>query len=59
MLSEIIEFVKDSKKFLDRNFYDIMLIIIVGSLIMLIFASGYILIKNQSKQPIQIEKQLN
>jgi len=56
MLSEIIKFVKD---LFEKNFFDIMIVIIVSLLIMLSFASGYILGKGQSKQPIQIEKSLN
>jgi len=53
MLSEIIEFVK---AFINKKFSDIMLVIIVLLLVMLSFALGYITAKNQTRQPIQIEK---
>jgi len=49
MLTKISEFVK-------AHFNDIILIIIVALLIMLSFASGYILAKYQIKTPVQIEK---
>ena len=49
MLSEIRDFVK-------VHFNDIILIIIVSLLIMLAFAAGYIVCKQQSILPIQIEK---
>ncbi len=49
MLTKIFEFVK-------AHFNDIILIIIVALLIMLSFASGYIVAKYQSKTPVQIEK---
>jgi len=48
MLSEIRDFVK-------AHFSDIILFIIVGLLIMLAFASGYITAKYQTKEPLQIE----
>ena len=44
------------KDFVKNHFYDIMLIIIVGLLVMLAFAIGYIAGKYQSKTPIQFEK---
>jgi len=53
MLSEIINFVKN---FFNKNFNDIILIIVIIMLIMLSFASGYIIAKQQSISPIQIEQ---
>lgn len=53
MLSEIINFVKN---FFIKNFNDIILIIVIIMLIMLSFASGYIMAKQQSIYPIQVEK---
>lgn len=47
MLSEIKGFVKE-------HFNDIMLFIIVCLLVMLAFAAGYIIAKQQIKNPIQI-----
>ena len=49
MLSKIKDFVK-------VHFNDIMLIIVVALLILLSFASGFIIAKYQLKQPIQIEE---
>jgi len=54
MLSEIKHFVKN---FSDRNFYDIILFIIVALLLLLSFALGYITAKYQAKEPIQINTQ--
>jgi hypothetical protein len=48
MLSKLSNFVK-------TRFYDIILIIIVGLLMMLSFAIGYITAKYQEKEPIKIE----
>jgi len=48
MLAEIREFVK-------AKFYDIMLFVIVVLLVMLAFASGYIIGKQHSKEPIKVE----
>lgn len=56
ILSQISEFVK---KFHDRNFYDIILFIIVALLILASFAAGYIVAKYQTKEPIQIENHAN
>jgi predicted Na+-dependent transporter len=53
MLSEIAKFVKD---FYNKNFRDIMLFVIVCLLLMLAFASGYIVAKTQQIEPIRIEK---
>ncbi|MEK7562693.1 MAG: hypothetical protein AAB509_03370 [Patescibacteria group bacterium] len=53
MLAEIKDFVK---RFYDRNFYDIMIFIIVALLVMLSFAVGFILAKYQDKEPIKIEQ---
>ena len=50
MLAEIIDFVK-------AHFYDILLFIIVVLLVMLAFAGGYIIAKQQIKTPIQIINQ--
>ena len=49
MISKIIAFVKS-------KFYDIMLVIIVGLLVMLSFATGYIAAKYQGKEPIRLEQ---
>jgi len=49
MLSEIRDFVK-------AHFYDIILTIIAGLLVLASFAIGYIIGKYQSKSPIQFEK---
>jgi len=49
MLSEIKAFVKD-------HFNDIMLFIIVALLILLAFSAGYIIAKQQTKEPITIEQ---
>ena len=51
MLSKIKDFVKG---LYDKNFYNIMLFIIVALLILLSFATGYITAKYQFKEPIQI-----
>lgn len=56
MLSEIIRFVKE---FIIQKFNDIMLVIIVCLMIMLAFSLGYIIAKQQSIKPIQIEKTQN
>ena len=48
MIAKISDFVK-------AHFYDIMLFIIVVLLILLSFATGFIVAKYQTKQPIQIE----
>lgn len=56
MIAEIKDFVKN---FYDRNFYDIMLFIIVALLILLSFACGFILAKYQAKEPIAITQQQN
>lgn len=48
MIAKISNFVK-------AKFNDIMLFIIVGLLILLSFAIGYITAKYQSKEPIQIK----
>lgn len=48
MIAKISNFVK-------AHFNDIILIIIVALLILLSFAVGYIIAKEQQKQPIQIE----
>lgn len=48
MLAEIKDFVK-------THFSDIMLFIIVVLLVMLAFASGYLVAKSQLKEPIQIQ----
>jgi len=53
MLSEIKHFVKN---FSDRNFYDIILFIIVALFVLLSFALGYITAKYQAKEPIKIEQ---
>ena len=50
MLSEIREFVK-------AHFNDIMLFIIIVLLVMLAFAVGFIVAKNQLKVPLQIINQ--
>lgn len=50
MITKILEFVKG-------KFNDIMLFIIVVLLILLAFASGYIVAKNQLKEPIIIENE--
>lgn len=50
MLSEIRDFVK-------AHFNDIILFVIVVLLLMLAFASGYIVAKYQAKQPIEIINQ--
>ncbi|MBI2054344.1 MAG: hypothetical protein HYT36_03355 [Candidatus Staskawiczbacteria bacterium] len=47
MLSEINKFVKE-------KFKDIMLFAIIGLLLMLSFASGYIAAKYENKEPVQI-----
>ena len=52
MLAKIKDFVKN---FIDRKFYDIMLVIIVALLIMLSFAAGFITAKSFNKEPVQIE----
>jgi hypothetical protein len=44
------------KDFVKTHFYDIILIIIIGLLVMLAFAIGYIVAKYQPKTPIQFEK---
>ena len=44
------------KDFVKAHFYDIILAITVALLVMLSFATGYILAKYQSKEPITIEK---
>jgi hypothetical protein len=54
ILTKILGFVKG---FLDNNFYDIMIFIIVALLIMLSFAVGFITAKYQEKEPIKIEIQ--
>lgn len=48
MISKINKFVKE-------KFKDIMLFIIIGLLIMLSFATGYIIAKYENKEPMQIE----
>lgn len=48
MIAKFIEFVK-------AKFNDIMLFIIVVLLILLAFASGYMVAKQESKPPIQIQ----
>ena len=48
MIAKISNFVK-------AHFNDIILIIVVVLLILLSFASGFIIAKEQQKQPIQIE----
>jgi len=53
MLSEIAKFVKD---FYNRNFHDIILLVVICLLLMLAFASGYIMAKTQRIEPIRIEK---
>jgi hypothetical protein len=52
MLAKIKDFVKD-------KFYDIILLVIIVLLVMLAFASGYIMAKYQSKEPIIIEQNNN
>jgi len=49
MIAKISNFVKD-------RFNDIILFIIVALLILLSFATGYIVAKYQSKEPIKIEQ---
>ncbi|MCX6722806.1 MAG: hypothetical protein NT094_01910 [Candidatus Staskawiczbacteria bacterium] len=56
MLAEIKDFVK-AHNFLKTHFNDIILFIIVVLLIMLAFASGYIVAKQQTKTPIQVINQ--
>lgn len=48
MIARISNFVK-------AHFNDIILIIVVALLILLSFASGFLIAKEQSKEPIQIE----
>ena len=48
MIAKISNFVK-------AHFNDIILVIVVALLILLSFASGFIIAKEQQKQPIQIE----
>ena len=43
------------KDFVKSHFNDIMIFIIVALLVMLSFASGYIIAKYQAKEPIQLE----
>ncbi|KKQ22313.1 MAG: hypothetical protein US35_C0012G0011 [Parcubacteria group bacterium GW2011_GWA2_37_10] len=52
MLAEIKNFVKG---LYDRNFYDIMIFIVVALLIFFSFAAGFIIAKYQDKESIQIE----
>jgi len=55
-----LEFYKDTlsklQGFVKSYFYDIILVIIVGLLVMLSFATGYIFAKYQSKEPIRLEQ---
>jgi hypothetical protein len=44
------------KHFYDRNVYDIIIFIIAVLVIMLAFATGYIVGKQQIKEPIRIEQ---
>lgn len=55
MLSKFQDFVK---KIYNKIFYDAILFIIVSLLIFLAFAAGYIIAKEQNKEPIQIEKNI-
>lgn len=52
MIAKIWNFVKE---FYNKNFYDIILFIIVALLLMLSFAAGFIVAKYQTKEPIKIE----
>jgi len=51
--------IKEVHNFIETHFNDIMLFIIVALLILLAFASGYIVAKYQSKEPIQIRQTSN
>jgi len=53
MLAEIKNFVKN---FYHRNFYDIIIFMIVALLVLLSFATGFIIAKYQDKEPIKIEQ---
>jgi hypothetical protein len=47
---------KDFKEFIKKNQVDIILALIVFLLSLLSFAAGYLLAKNQQKQPLRFEE---